>query len=92
MSQSKLISWQTLSGDTTTVQGYRVTPQVQSLQLNLPFGGFVWSRPVALVVEREGVRERIPIIDVTRVAQLFIYASAIVLVWRRWRSGARDFE
>ncbi|MFW6068715.1 MAG: hypothetical protein ACOC9E_03945 [Chloroflexota bacterium] len=92
MSQNELISWKTLSGETTTVQGYRVTPQVQSLHLNLPFGGFVWSRPVALMVEKEGMRERVPIIDATRIAQLFIYLAATVLIWRRWRSGAREVK
>lgn len=92
MSQSELISWQTLSGETTTVQGYLVTPQVQSLQLNLPFGRFVWSRPVAVVVEKDGLRERVAINDVTRTAQLVIYVAAIVLIWRRWRSGAKEVK
>lgn len=90
MSQSKVISWRTLSGETTAVQGYHVTPQVQSLQVKLPFGGFVWSRPVAVVVEKDGLRERVAITDVTRIAQLLIYATAVVLIWRRWRTGVKD--
>lgn len=83
----------------------RVTPESQVLTLRLPFGGAVWHRPTAVIVEHvdqagpaftprgpttasspitvssstmTGVAssvQRLPIVDVTRVAQL-----AVVLV------------
>ncbi len=52
-----------------------VTPEAQALVLRLPFMGFVWNRPVAVVVEQDGRRERYAILDVTRVVVL---AMAVV--------------
>lgn len=62
---------QTVSGEPVTVDGTTVTPQSQALVVHTRFGGFVWNRPVAIQVEeRDGQIRRIPIVDVTRVAQL----------------------
>ena len=64
------ISFKTTSGDAQTIGEATITPQSQALIIRFPFGGFVWNRPVAVVVERGGQSERIPIVDVTRLAQL----------------------
>ena len=56
------------SGKTITKGEITVTPEAQSLIVKLPFWGFVWHRPVALVVEKDGRQERIPIFDATRAA------------------------
>lgn len=56
-----------------------VTPETQSLVVKLPYMGFVWNRPVAVVVEEDGRRERFPIIDVTRAAVLGMAASGVLL-------------
>ncbi|MCC7354888.1 MAG: hypothetical protein IT330_14180 [Anaerolineae bacterium] len=64
------IQWQTINGDPITVGDVTVTPQSQSLTVRWPFGGFVWNRPVAVLVERGGQTERIPIVDTTRMVQL----------------------
>lgn len=47
-----------------------VTLQSQALVVHLPFGWFVLNRPVAVVVARGEVLERIPIVDVTRRVQI----------------------
>ena len=52
-----------------------VTPESQALALRLPFMGFVWNRPVAVVVEQDGRRERYAIFDVTRAAVLAMAAA-----------------
>ena len=66
----EIFRWQTISGEEVTVGDLSVTPQSQALTVRLPFGGLVWNRPVAVLVERGGGTERIPIVDVTRVALL----------------------
>ena len=73
------IKWQKVSGAAVTVGDVSATPQSQALSVRWPHGGWVWNRPVALLVERNGKRERIPIVDVTRVAQLALYGLSVVL-------------
>ncbi len=73
-----------------------ITPQAQALTIRLPYGGFVWNRPVAVVVEADGRRERIPIFDVTRaavmamasVSAIFMFSMAVVFVLS-WGSRRR---
>ena len=60
---------QTHTGEAVTVGDASITPQSQALTLRWPNGGFVWNRPLAVLVERDGETERIPIVDVTLVAQ-----------------------
>ena len=86
MAQLKdMIQWQTVSGSPVTVGDVTVTPQSQALTVHWPFGGFVWNRPLAILVERGGQRsvQRIPIVDVTRIVQLgllgFLFFSIAVL-------------
>jgi hypothetical protein len=44
----------------------------------LPFAQIVWNRPTAVVVERAGRVERVPVWDVTRVVQLVLLALLVV--------------
>jgi hypothetical protein len=62
-----------------TVRGCTVTPVSKVLSVRLPFGGFVWNRPQAVLVERDGRVERIPILDVTRLVQLGLLALVLVV-------------
>lgn len=70
--------WQTESGEAVTFDDVTVTPQSQALTVRWPHGGWVWNRPVALRVERGEESKRIPIVDVTRVAQLGLYGLGLV--------------
>jgi hypothetical protein len=70
-----------------------VTPQSQALTVRWPRGGWVWNRPTAVLVERGGEeRKSIPIVDVTRAAQLGLYGLGLVfaivgfVLWTRERS------
>jgi hypothetical protein len=59
--------------------GVRVTPESQVLMLRLPFGGFVWHRPTAVVVERPGqTMQRVSIFDFTRAAQVSMLLGALL--------------
>ena len=43
-----LIHWQTVSGDPIVAGDVTLTPQIQALTIRWPpYGGLVWSRPVA---------------------------------------------
>jgi uncharacterized membrane protein len=74
----EILQWQTLSGDEVTVGDITLTPQSQALTIRWPKGGLVWNRPVAVLVERDGQTERIPIVDVTRMAQLGLLGLGLV--------------
>ena len=70
--------WQAVSGASVTVGDVVATPQSQALTVRWPHGGWVWNRPTAVLVTRGEKRERIPIVDVTRVAQVGLYGLGLV--------------
>ncbi len=74
----EMFRWQTISGDKVTVGDVTVTPQSQALTIRWPNGGLVWNRPAAVLVERGEQTERIPIVDVTRIAQLGLLGLSLV--------------
>lgn len=74
----EMLQWQTISGDKVTVGDVTVTPQSRALTIRWPYGGFVWNRPVAVLVKRGEQTERIPIVDVTRMAQLGLLGLSLV--------------
>lgn len=84
MNQHRFVEWRTASGEPTTIQGVTVTPQSRSLQLTIPWGGFAWNHPVAVVVRRGDDEQRIPLVDVTRIVQLSIYGAAFLLTMLFW--------
>ena len=75
-----LIQLQTNTGEKITAGNLSLTPQSKALIIRLPFGGFVWNRPVAVLVEENGQTRRIPIVDATRMAQVGVLALALVSV------------
>lgn len=87
--------WQRMSGETVTVGEVTVTPQSRALTARWSRGGWVWNRPIAILVERGEKEERIPIVDVTRMAQLGLYGLSLVfavlglLMWMASREENR---
>lgn len=69
----------TIAGRAVHVGEITITPYAQTLTVRGPFGGFVWNRPVAIEIERAGQVKRIRVVDVTRIAQLGVLASVLVL-------------
>jgi hypothetical protein len=65
------------SAEPIVVGDTKITPQAQAFSLRLPFGGLVWNRPTAVLVERDDMTERIPIVDVTRVAQIALFGFVL---------------
>ena len=86
-----VIQWKTVSDTPLTVGDATLTPQSQTLTIRWLYGGLVWNRPVAVLVEQGAQTERIPIVDVTRAVQLgllglslmFLMATVVMSVRRR---------
>jgi len=55
-----------------------VTPISRVLAVRLPHLGFVWNRPVAVRVEDGRSTEELPIVDVTFLAEIGLYAVGLV--------------
>jgi hypothetical protein len=70
---------QTCSGDPVKAGDIIVTPQSEAISLRWPYGGLVWNRPVAVLVEKGAQTERIPIVDVTRVVQVELLGLSVIL-------------
>ena len=77
--REKMLQWQTHSGEPVTIGDATITPQSQALTLRWPNGGFVWNRPLAILVKRDGYTERIPIVDVTLVAQAALLGLTVTV-------------
>jgi hypothetical protein len=86
----------TMLGETVTVDDVAVTPQSQALTVRWPRGGWVWNRPVAVLVERGEEEKRIPIVNVTRMAQLGLFGLSLVfailglVTWMMERSKSNE--
>jgi hypothetical protein len=74
----EMLQWRTILGDKVTVGDVTVTPQSRALTIRWPHGGLVWNRPVDILVERGEQTERIPIVDVTRMAQLGLLGLSLM--------------
>lgn len=87
------VTWTTKSGHSVQVADVSVTPQSQALSVGCRAGGWVWNRPVAVLVERGEVEKRVPIVDVTRLIQLGLYGLALtsavvgLMLWIKERRG-----
>lgn len=80
MKIGSFLQWERHTGEPLTVGDVTVTPESQALSLRLPFGGFVWNRPAAVLVDDGNGRQRMPIPDVTRTAQLALFAAAALFL------------
>jgi hypothetical protein len=75
-----IIQFQTNTSEKITTGNVSLALQSRALIIRLPFGGFVWNRPTAVLVEENGQTKRIPIVDATRLAQVGVFALALVSV------------
>ena len=79
MSLKDSVTYELVTGEPMTVDDATLTPETRVLSVRWPNGGWVWNRPVAVVVEQDGQTERIPIVDVTRVAQISLYGFSLFI-------------
>jgi hypothetical protein len=69
-----------------------VTPQSQLLIVRWPSGGFIWNRPIAILVERGAQTQRIPIRDLTRIFQIGLLGLSVVCTIVSWSYMRRKEE
>jgi hypothetical protein len=91
----EVFRWQTVAGRPVILHNCTITPLTQVLALHWPQGGFVWNRPVALLIEQDGQVERVPVVDMTRLVQLALFGCAIFVLlatfwWPRFNKGKQD--
>lgn len=84
MKLGQWLQWQAETGEPIVVGETTITPQARALTIRWPKGGYVWSRPVAILVDKDGETERVPILDVTRDAQWGLYGLAAAVVFLVW--------
>lgn len=77
----KFVSWETHSSEPIKQDTITIVPQSQALEVRLPngLGGFVWNRPVALLVTQDNITTRLPIIDQTRLSAFVMFGLSIAL-------------
>lgn len=74
-----MVEWQNHAGETRTLGNASFTPLSQALVVRTPVGGLVWNRPVAILVERDGQEQRIPIVNVLLRARLAALGLGLAL-------------
>jgi hypothetical protein len=79
MQLKDVFQWKQVSGKPLKVNDLTITPQSQALIIRLPRGGFVWHRPTFLLVEQDGQVKHLPIVDVSRMLQLGLFAAGAVI-------------
>ena len=77
------------TGQPMQVGGQTLTPEAQVVTVNTRFGGFVWNRPTAVLVDRDGATERVPIVDVTRYALMALWGVSAGVLALAWMNGRR---
>jgi len=84
---TELLNVEIQAGNQIAQGDYTITPFSQSVQLLIPgrVGGFIWNRPVSVLVQdADGGEKVIPIQDVTRIAQLSLIGTSIGLILIIW--------
>lgn len=69
--------WRVQTGQPITAGRWTIRPQSRAIRVCWPRGGFLWNRPVAVLVEGEGVTRRLPIHERTRIVHLVLRAGGI---------------
>ena len=76
---NKHLTYATSTGQQVQHGDVVVTPVSRVLTLKLPHYVFIWNRPVAILVEDGDTSTRMPIVDVTLLAQLALLAIGVTL-------------
>ena len=93
MRRGPVIEWREARARPVTVGDRTIVPVARSFVARWPGGGAVWSGPAAVLVEREGTTERIPIANLNgrilramKVGALSLVAALIARDRRRMKS------
>jgi hypothetical protein len=72
------LRWYPAEGPPLAVRDVVLTPRSHVLEIRFANGAFVWQRPTSLHIHRAGEATSVPIVDVTRVAQVALVLTAAV--------------
>ena len=61
-----------------TIDDVTVTPQSQALTVRWPRGGFVWNRPLAVLVKQGDDVVRTPVVDITLWSQAVLFGLSVI--------------
>ncbi len=78
MQLQEFVRVELIAGEPVTRAGVTITPQAQAIRINGFKGRLVWVRPTSVLVERDGSQERLPIVDITIIAVLFIAGFSLI--------------
>lgn len=73
------IQLRTVQGTAVQTPHHTLIPESQALIIKFPYGGFVWQRPTAVLVQQGNQTRRYPITDVTRLATWSVLAATLLL-------------
>lgn len=73
------IEWKTVQGTAVSTPHHTLIPESQALIIKFPYGGFVWQRPTAVLVQKGEQTQRYPITDVTRLATWSVLATSLLV-------------
>lgn len=76
---SDFIQLKTVQGTAVSTPHHTLIPESQALIIKFPYGGFVWQRPTAVLVQTGAQTERHPIVDVTRLATVSVMAASLFI-------------
>lgn len=76
---SNFIQLKTVAGTAVHTPHHTLIPESQALIIKFPYGGFVWQRPTAVLVQNGDQTQRHPIVDVTRLATWSVLAASFLL-------------
>jgi hypothetical protein len=74
------IQLKTVRGTAVQTTHHTLIPESQALIIRFPFGGFVWQRPTAVLVQQGDQTQRHPITDITRLATWGVLAASLLLL------------
>jgi hypothetical protein len=73
------IQLKTVQGTAVQTPHHTLIPESQALIIKFPYGGFVWQRPTAVLVQQGEHTQRHPITDITRLATWSVLAASLLL-------------
>lgn len=75
---NQMIHVETHWGEPVMAGDAEIVPQSQALTVRWPWGGYVWNRPVGVLVRRGGEEQRVPIVDVVLMARIVLLALGAI--------------
>jgi hypothetical protein len=72
------IQLKTVQGTAVQTPYHTLIPESQALIIKFPYGGFVWQRPMAVLVQQNSHTHRLPITDVTRLVTWSVLAASLL--------------